>query len=136
MALRIGSQVAWRDIDGQVFVIDLRGKKLYGLSPVGGQVWRELVQKEELPAIASRLGLGSSAGAEGLAAFIAELEGHGLVTGEGEHTAPIAVSDDPARTFPNVLPPHVDWVEPLNTFGASCAFRAGQTPACTAAPTT
>ncbi len=142
MTVRIDSRVAWREIDGEVFVIDLRTKKLYGLSPAGGQVWRELMAGKSLSAVTLGLGGGSpSGGAGSVDAFVAELEALGLVThgdsldGQSAH-GPIGEPGSHSASAALLGPPRIDWVEPLNTFGASCAFHSGQLPTCQSAPTT
>ena len=55
MSVRLSEQVAWRDIDGETFVIDLKTRKMYGLNATGGQAWRGLEQGQEVATIAQEL---------------------------------------------------------------------------------
>lgn len=40
--LRIPRDVLWRDVEGEILVLDLRTERYYGLDAVGADVWRLL----------------------------------------------------------------------------------------------
>jgi len=40
--LRIPRDVLWRDVEGEILVLDLRTERYYGLEAVGADVWRLL----------------------------------------------------------------------------------------------
>jgi hypothetical protein len=134
MAARVAGHVAWRDIDGETFVIDLKSKRMYGLNPLGGQVWRTLAMGGDPSGFASEVTPGpvsdeyATAALEG---FLAELEELGLIARD-ESTRP--ASNVEPRPDTGFVPPQVVWQEELRAFGFSCAFLEGQNPACDTIP--
>jgi hypothetical protein len=136
MDVRLADHVAWREIDGETFVIDLKNRTMYGLNASGGRAWRGLEHGQPVTAIVHELlPPGSSECSAGVSqaveSFFGELQQLGLVTSEdalrpGQESAPVN----------GFVPPQVVWHEELRSFGFSCALQAGQSPACTAGPTT
>ncbi len=120
MGVRLSDQVAWREIDGETYVVDLRAKKIYGLNPPGGRIWHELAKGSD------------GEGLEGASTFLAELETAGLITSDATH----ACSPTGSALSADFVPPRVVWQEQLQSFGFSCARIEGQSPACDQVPTT
>ena len=136
MGVRLADHVAWREIDGETFVIDLRSRKMYGLNASGGQAWRGLEHGQQVDSIVQELlPSGSADCAVGVShaveSFFGELQQLGLVTSE-QSLRP----DQDTPSVDGFVPPQVVWQEELRSFGFSCALQAGQSPACTAGPTT
>ena len=51
--------LAWRTIDGETFVVNLRQKMMYGLNTTGGLFWQAIVGGDSLDAVARRVALGN-----------------------------------------------------------------------------
>jgi hypothetical protein len=115
VGLRPAAHVAWREIGGEVFVIDLRAQQIFGLNESGGAVWRALEAGEEP--------------GDGAVDFCRRLAELGLVEGEAS-----AAAGNPDRGADGWVPPQVAWQEPLRSFGFSCAFQPGQSKECTSVP--
>jgi len=118
VGLRPVPHVAWREIGGEVFVVDLRAQQIFGLNDSGGEAWRAL----------------DDGGDPGEAAgdFCRRLLELGLVEGEAPPEAATEVA--PEARVEGWAPPQVVWQEPLRSFGFSCAFQAGQSEECTRVP--
>ena len=119
MKLRLAEHIAWREIDGETFVIDLQNKLMYGLNDTGGKVWRALEQGEDPPAGCAANG------------FVDEMLELGLLSGEAPQP-----SGDPQPSDQDFVPPQVTWREELRSFAFSCGLLSGETPACEQVPTT
>jgi len=135
MTVRLAEHVAWREIEGETFVIDLRGRKMYGLNASGGQAWRGLERGQAVPSIVAELVPDDQSDLQpgvsrAVERFFGELQQLGLVTSDGAIELHNEVA--PEQHF---VPPQVVWQEELRSFGFSCALQAGQSPACTSAPT-
>jgi len=119
MQLRLADNVAWREIDGETFVIDLKRKRMYGLNDAGGQVWRTLERGADLP------------WGHAVQGFVDEMLELGLLCGEASR-----VEADPAASETTPVLPRVVWREELRSFAFSCGRISGETPACEQVPTT
>jgi len=117
MGARVAGHVAWREIGGETFVVDLKSKRMFGFNPVGARVWQAVVDGEG-PRHAEQADV---------AAFLDELSELGLVEGH-EPSSELTASP------PGFVPPRVEWREELRSFGFSCALLEGQSPVCDQIP--
>jgi hypothetical protein len=137
MEVRLAEHVAWREINGETFIIDLRTKMMYGLNATAGRVWKAIDDERQADDIARDLtvhasGNGSHEWArQAVGSFFHELLELGLVTGEQEEPG-VATAQDPAHA--GLAAPQVVWREELRAFGFSCAFQPGTSPACNQVP--
>jgi hypothetical protein len=134
MGCRVAGHVAWREIEGEVLVVDLRSRSLYGLNGPAGRVWRGIVDGAEPEALVGRVvASGAGSGEVGLAAravgeLIGELEALGLVAG-GEGVVG-ELRNAGACEGCLAEPPRVAWREELRSFGQSCGLIPGQGDPC------
>jgi len=124
--------VAWRTIGDETVVVHLANKMMYGLNEPGGRVWEALAEpiaiedlERLIPAAAEDDGRARAA----LRAFVAELEGEGLVVCEPHPPAPAAAPERGAAF------PAVTWREEIRKFAGGCGLLTGQSGLCATAPT-
>jgi hypothetical protein len=140
MTVHLAEHVAWREIEGATFIIDLRTKRMYGLNATGSKVWNVLASEGgDLEAAARLLGgsevASSASTSRAVQDFCGELARLELVTGVGSH-GDTTGGDVAPEVPPTFLPPQIVWQEELRSFGFSCARIEGQSPACDQGPTT
>ena len=135
MGCRVAGHVAWREVGGEVLVVDLSSKNLFGLNSSAGAVWKGIADGAEpgtcleslLPPGAASTAVESVSRAVG--EFVEELHALGLVAGAGPELggppAPPGSSGDFAFE-----PPRVAWREELRSFGQSCGLISGQGDPC------
>lgn len=129
--MRRAAHTAWRRLGEETIVVDLTGRRILGLDPVGGWIWAQL-DGRELSTIARSVAELPGAPAEPPAvidAFVSSLVQLGLVE-EGEPLGPAPIPEAPA----SYERPRVVWNEALQQAAASCGFITGQTPLCTQVP--
>ncbi len=131
MKASVVGHVAWREIEGQTFVLDLARNVMYGLNVPGGMVWRALQEGGDLTATANALGPGRpDAANRAVTAFVGELASLGLVA--SDVCAPEAPVEAADLSF---VPPQVVWHEQLRSFGQGvCGLRPAQGGPCLGAP--
>ena len=122
---RRANHVAWRRIGSETVVLDLKGKRAFGLNEPGGMVWQAIA---DLPDGVSGVVATSEPEAQ---AFLAELAGLGLVEAMPEET-PASVAT-PAVAL--VDSPKVAWSDEIRSFGAgTCGFVPGGGGTCRGNP--
>ncbi|MEM8962599.1 MAG: PqqD family protein [Acidobacteriota bacterium] len=132
MRPRRGTHTAWRQIGDDTVVLDLRGKRMFGLNASAGAIWHALDNVESIDALADVFGdLDRSA----IEAFVDQLGEHGLLA-EG----PVAVQDDlpfsePVAPLVDLTPPAIIWSEAIPKVAATCAFLPGESDLCNQVPT-
>lgn len=47
------SKVAWRDLDGEAVILDLKTDTYFSLDKIGTQVWKKMTEKSEIKALAA-----------------------------------------------------------------------------------
>jgi len=122
-AWRPGRHVAWRRIGEETVVIDLQGRRMYGLDAAGGAVWHRLAA-----GVAPLDGETTAAVTE----FLADLAGRGLV--EEGYAEPASGPRPIPAPAPVAARPTIVWQEEIRAFGASCAFVPGLNALCDAQP--
>jgi len=84
-APRISGRCAWQVVEGEAVLLDLHGRRVVGLNPVGSFVFGLLDGARTVAALASsvaeRFGVELSRAEADVRAFLAELEGRGFVEG-------------------------------------------------------
>lgn len=129
--MRRAAHTAWRRLGEETIVVDLTGRRILGLDPVGGWIWAQL-DGRELSVIAGAIADLANAPADPRAVvdgFVSSLAQLGLVE-EGELLGPCPIYEAPTSyELPGVV-----WNEALQQAAASCGFITGQTPLCTQVP--
>ena len=137
-ALSRAPHTAWRELDGETVIADLKEKWMYGLSATAGVVWHALDGRRDLQEIHELVsGLGFRGEIADIADLLAELESLCLV-----ERSPSDPPADPARNLrvaplPGTLAEaKISWREDIRAFGmaGSCAFLPGQNPLCNQTP--
>lgn len=105
-AYRRSPHTAWRQIEGETVVLDLRGRRACALDPAGGAVWQAIEQARPVAE-------------EGIIAFLDQLAALGLV----EITA-AEPGGDPLELAADARP-QVLWQEQVRLFASSCSFEPG-----------
>ena len=138
MGVRLAEHVAWREIGGEMFVVDLKAKMKFGLNAAGGQLWKAVEGGcEELSGLGRCLVADASddllcdSAERATTAFFGELHELGLVS--LDLPAPRSEVEEPPSSD-SFVPPEVVWREELRSFALSCAFQPATTAACNAAP--
>ena len=132
MSYRRARRAAWRIIADEMVLLDLEGKRMYGLNPAAAYVWRHLDEVNDLSTLLPEngsIGFGESE----IKSFLDQLSDYGLV----EHRALDAVSNRSDR--PEVLdeavdPPEILWQEEVEQIAGTCAMFPSTTPICNQAP--
>jgi hypothetical protein len=136
MIVRVVEHVAWREIAGETFVIDLKARRMYGLNAIGGQVWKALDERRDVADIARLLTPSSTDNGhvnQALQSFFVELRDLGLVSCHQLDQPSPEMRVELPETY---TPPRVVWQEELRAFGFSCALQPSTTPTCNQIPTT
>ena len=106
---RRASHVAWRTIGSETVVLDLKGKRAFGLNEPGGALWHALAELPE--------GGGALTSSEPeVQSFLAELASLGLIE-EMSNGISCLATPLPARFRGS---PKVTWSSEIPSFGASC----------------
>lgn len=103
-AYRRVTHTAWRRIEDETIIADLRRKRVFALNAGGGLAWEALA-------------IARSTEDQETATFVAELEALGLVESV-EAGAEAARIELPAGAGPRVV-----WGEEMRLFAASCGFQ-------------
>ena len=91
MRYRRAAHTAWRTIADETVVLDLQGKRMFGLDPAAAFVWQTLEAMEDTASMLRALG-SPAFGADEIEAFLGELADLGLVErGAPEKRVPVAV---------------------------------------------
>lgn len=129
MKAKPATQVAWREIDGETVLVDLRRSLMVAVNGSGGRLWRAIQEGADLEAVAGELTPGAPAEGRRLAGeFLAQLQGYGLVEAEGLGERAEAGPEAPADLVPRVV-----WQEDLSSFvrqAASCGRLPDQGGQC------
>lgn len=133
---RRARQTAWRTIADETVVLDLEGKRMYGLNPAAGVVWQALDEAED-SGVLLRLIAGDrppTFGEPEIAAFINELVALGLAE-EQQRTAGAGTVELPIIELPEELdPPAIAWCEDVEQIAGTCAFFPSTSPICNQVP--
>jgi hypothetical protein len=82
-APRPSSRCAWQTLEGEAVILDLEGRRVMGLNPVGSLVWNLLDGKrtaaEIAAAVADRFQIANHRAAEDVGAFLSALSARGLI---------------------------------------------------------
>jgi hypothetical protein len=82
-APRRSSRCAWQTLDGEAVLLDLEGRRVMGLNPVGSFVWELLdgqrTVEDLAAAVAARFGADPARAGQDVRAFLATLRERGLV---------------------------------------------------------
>ncbi len=147
MKLRRTRHTAWRKIADETVLLDLEGKRMYGLNPTAAFVWQTLEAFDGPDAMLRALGASEPAplSRAELEAFLRQLEDLGLVTaadgrrpgdpeaGDPEAGGP-AAGPVPVEPPAESEPPRILWQEKVEQIAATCAFLPAQNPLCGQAP--
>ena len=96
MKLRV-DDITWREIDGDLVVLDLRSSTYLTANASGSVLMRELTEERTLPQLAQALvdafGLPESQARRDAAVFVDQLRDHGLLeSGQERRRDPVAAS--------------------------------------------
>jgi hypothetical protein len=139
MGVSPSEHVAWRTIDGEAVVVDLRSDRMYGLNRSATAVWKALESGSSIDEMVHCLTPDATPHSptppevlDALRAFLAELVQLGLANGS---TAPQGDPTEAARAsrLPYV-PPRIVWQQEVQSFGSSCGFTPGGAGECQSAP--
>lgn len=127
--------IAWRTIDGEAVVVDLRSNRMYGFNREATAVWEALEHGRPLHDLVRCLTDGESPPADPPPAVLDALHGflQQLVTlGLAEGTPPTTGtrSDEGISTRLPYTPPQISWQQEVRSYGSSCGFAPGETGAC------
>jgi hypothetical protein len=82
-APRPSSRCAWQTVEGEAVILDLEGRRVMGLNPVGSLVWNLLDGKrtaaEIAAAVADRFQIANHRAAEDVGVFLGALLARGLI---------------------------------------------------------
>ncbi len=120
---RRASHVAWRRIGSETIVLDLKGKRAFGLNEPAGALWHALAELAD--------GVGATAPNDPDAgAFLAQLVSFGLAeaVSDGVRSATVPLPG------PGEGPPRITWSGDIPSFGQSCARVPGQSGICESHP--
>ncbi len=141
MKYRRARQTAWRTIAGETVLLDLEGKRMYGLNPTAAALWLALETSPGLEALlaAATGGRQASFGADEIATFVAELVELGLAEKRSEEEPPAPVtareSSGAGAELPAELePPAILWREEVEQIAGTCAFFPSANPLCDQVP--
>lgn len=85
MAFKIRKGLAYRKIDGQVFIVDAAGERLYELNPAASLIWEGLAagksEARAAEALSEEFEVDGKTAAADVRAFAAELSKAGLIEG-------------------------------------------------------
>ncbi len=132
MPMRVArkSEVAWRVVGGEVVVIHLVRRRIYGFNDLGRRVWQALEQPQtvdELEKVVASENLEN--GCSEVRRFLADLSAEDLIEVEG--------LSEPDRENADIVDfpgPRIEWREELQRFAGMCQLVPGQHPACSANP--
>lgn len=78
-----GPEVTWREVDGEIVVLDLDGSVYFGLNSAGADLWKQLadgaVHRDLTSALAASGQLTKAAAGADVDTFLAELQRCGLL---------------------------------------------------------
>ncbi len=133
MKYRRARRAAWRNIAGETILLDLEGKRMYGLNATAAAIWQLLEAVAEVSDLARVLDAGQASHAVGpreIESFLQELLNLALVeAAEPEKVKPTAI-EPPA----NLETPKILWQETVEQVAASCAFFPATNPLCNQVP--
>ncbi|MBZ5587163.1 MAG: PqqD family protein [Acidobacteriia bacterium] len=130
MRYRRVAHVAWRKVGKETVVIDLRGRRVYGLNEPAGVVWHALEEFADAGALSALLAVGDGAmpdpgrREDAVRTFLGELTGLGLVASDTTDSG--VASGQPHLEAP--IPagaPAITWTDEVRAFGGSCNFFPG-----------
>ena len=133
MKAKPGTQVAWREIDGETVLVNLQRSLMVAVNRPGGLLWRAIREGADLDAAARALTPGSpEEGSRRAGEFLSQLERFGLVEVED---GPPATGGGSPRSVPPASSdsPRVLWHEDLRSFvqqAASCGRLPSQGGQC------
>lgn len=114
---RLVSHLAWREIDGETCVVDLKRKTMYGLNPSASRVWQSLETGQPVT--------GPGAPDAPVGRFLDELEALGLVTRDDSAAGAAAELPEATADLDPAMPPQILWQEEIRSFGQSCQLVPG-----------
>lgn len=132
MIFKQAAHLAWRAIDGETVIIDIRGKRVLWLNPTASRLWQALENEGSAADLASRLGTGVPVeDAAGHLRILDELCNAGVLTCDPKpDQSAEQLPDQRVVPFPSQAT-GVDseqsailWIEPLERFAGLC----GKTP--------
>ena len=127
MTVQLAGHVAWRELAGETFVVDLKQRRMYGLNRAGSEVWKAICEERDP-------GNGQSGAGVGVVRrFLGELFELGLVNVSGSETK-TAGEEGTVPEVDESSVPRVVWREDLHAFAASCGLPPGSTPTCNQVP--
>jgi hypothetical protein len=91
-AVRIREDVVWREIEGEIVLLDLAGSMYYTVTASGAFLWPHLIAGSTPAALvdllASRFSLDQGSAQRDVSAFLEALTAQGLLVGVSEANAP------------------------------------------------
>ncbi len=138
MKYRRARQTAWRTIAGETVLLDLAGKRMYGLSPTAAFIWLALETGTDSDRLlrAIRRGRDADFGSREIETFLAELAARGLAeevrdpVPEDRDQRPEVAPEPPAE----LEAPAILWREEVEQIAGTCAFFPSTNPICNQAP--
>jgi hypothetical protein len=135
MPFRFERHVAWRKLDDETVIIDLKNAQMYGLGLASGAVWHALAQVQNEngePAVFEF----SDDDTQIIDQWLSELVLAGLIERVDEPPRKHIFLSEALGPLLSEKPPKlaIDWAEPIEQAAASCAFLPAQNPLCTQVP--
>lgn len=128
--------IAWRTIDGEAVVVDLRSNRMYGFNREATAVWEALERGRPLEELVHCLtdvedppGDPPPAVLDALHSFLHQLVTLGLAEGVPP-SAGARTDDDEINERLAYTPPKISWQQEVRSYGSSCGFAPGETGAC------
>jgi hypothetical protein len=86
-SIRLRQDIAWREIDGEIVLLDLTGAAYYSVSRSGAALWPAVVEGSTIGELVERLALEFSLDRDGaerdVRALVESLRGEGLLEASG-----------------------------------------------------
>ncbi len=141
MKYRRARQAAWRKIADETVLLDLEGKRMYGLNPAAAAVWQALDPATGIDQLARMTAGGGrpAFGASEIEAFLGELVALGLAEAQSLTAAADPERGDVDGSAPDpgleaLEPPAILWHEDVEQIAGTCAMFPSQNPLCNQVP--
>jgi len=134
MRVKRSRDVAWREVGGNLVVVQLDRRMMYCLNGPGASLWNALdepLELDRLGEILASVADGAGRISRAVRAFVHDLLKEGLIEFDGSAAPPAAWGDTPPASPED---PRIAWREQMNRPSGTCAFQPGQTELCKQQP--